>query len=118
MSLQKNQSLERAEKVLKILNSLIEKTVGKKRKLEKSYYVEQYNNGREEGFCIRHIKNRTNISFAENRTSDHIVVYAGVDFDNMNGNLPSDLAYENAQFFNTEREAAKAILLNMIFCID
>jgi len=117
MSLQKNESLELSERVLKHLNTLIEKS-GRKRKIEKSFYVEQYNNGREQGYCIRHYETRFNICFSQYRTNDNVVVYSGHDFDNINGNIPSDLAYEECVFYATARGAAGHLFKKLMLIIS
>ena len=116
MSLEKNESLALSERVLKHLNTLIEKS-GRKRKIEKSFYVEQYNNGREQGYCIRHYETRINICFSQYRTNDNVVVYSGHDFDNINGNIPSDLAFEECKFFDTPRQASKHLFEKLMLII-
>jgi len=75
------------------------------------HYVQVYSNGREQGY---HIGGGDKVvSFSEFRSSDGIVVYVGDRGTfSMQGNVPSEEAYENKKFFpwNGEKEAAEFIV--------
>ncbi len=75
------------------------------------HYVHVYCNGREQGY---HIGGGDKVvSFSEFRSSDGIVVYVGDRGTfSMQGNVPSDEAYEAKTFFpwNGEKEAAEFIV--------
>lgn len=80
---------------------------------EKYLGVEAYVNCREQGFSIKnYFKGDKQVSFAENRNSDDIVVYFGdrIDFS-MQGNVPSEKAYGNRRYFacHNVKEAAEVI---------
>lgn len=81
-------------------------------KYEDYLQVQSYANCREQGFCL-HLDTDHTVAFAEWRRSDEIVVYFGgrKDFD-MNTNIPSEEAFENARFFNPHEyeKAAKFIM--------
>ena len=82
-----------------------------------SYYaVESYSNGREQGLCIVGWDFRACV--AENRNSDHIVVYMtkkGEHFD-MAGNVPTDRAYEERKLFGPDEHerASNYIFVGML----
>lgn len=75
------------------------------------HYVHVYSNGREQGY---HIGGGDKVvSFAEFRSSDSIVVYVGERGTfSMQGNVPSEEAYEAKRFFawDGEKEAADFIV--------
>jgi hypothetical protein len=76
---------------------------------EMPFHIEQYCNGREQGFALCDFKTAKKVVFSESRNSDSIVVYCGglMDFS-MQGNTPSDKAYyENSHSFKYD-EAHKA----------
>jgi hypothetical protein len=66
-------------------------------------YLEPYQNGREHGWALSAFGDMTNKKavFSEYRNTDEIVLYTGrgVDFS-MQGNVPSDKAWGNKQFFS------------------
>lgn len=51
-----------------------------------------------------------NIAFAENRSSDDIVVYIDKEFFDMQGNLPTEFAHKNRKMFRSEEEAVEYIV--------
>jgi hypothetical protein len=83
--------------------------------------LEPYKNGREKGFCLKAFRGNSyrkgvsyvSIAFAENRKSDDIVVYTDLmrDFD-MQGNVPTEKAYEDRKYFGYQQyeKAAKHIV--------
>lgn len=75
------------------------------------HYVQAYSNGREQGYYIG--GGDKVVAFSEFRNSDSIVVYVGERGTfSMQGNVPSDEAYDNKTFFpwNGEKEAAEFIV--------
>jgi hypothetical protein len=63
--------------------------------------LEPYKNGREKGWCIKVWTGETyfSIAFAENRKSDDIVVYSDRKQFDMQGNVPSENAYNERKYF-------------------
>jgi len=105
-------SFKVAQKLLKEINKRASKNVAK------TYWVENYENGREHGF---HLNGGDKIvSFSEYRSSDSIVVYIGDKCTFEKGNTPSDEAYTNKQFFHPEdyNRVAKYILSIIEPCAD
>jgi hypothetical protein len=78
-------------------------------------YAEPYQNGREHGWALSAFGDMTNKKavFSEYRNTDEIVLYTGkgVDFS-MQGNVPSDKAWGNKNFFshNAVTECANYIV--------
>lgn len=68
---------------------------------DSEFYLSTYFNGRERGFTIRCFN--TIICWAEYRSSDEIVIYHAIGYDNVQkfgeGNMPSEVAYEAKEFF-------------------
>lgn len=81
---------------------------------EKDIAIEPYLNGRESGFSItRYRGSAPKVAFSENRNSDQIVVYTGQSSNfSMQGNVPSDHIYKEAQYFepNDYVGAARTVL--------
>lgn len=99
--------MKQAEEVLKIL----------KKKLSKSgdgICYQAFQNGRERGFSILNLDTRKQVSFAENRNSDDIVIYYGEAYKTFdNNNLPiSDEDWKRKVFIAPEEyeRAAEFIL--------
>lgn len=80
-------------------------------------HVENYSNGREQGFYIIYYPKTTSsfldgtaVAFAENRNSDEIVVYVGKPRNfTIEGHIPDQETYSRKKFFIDEKEAAKYI---------
>jgi hypothetical protein len=67
-----------------------------------------YSNGREQGYTMTFLmhggpETYYHISWAENRSSDDVVVYAGTGFNGYGS--PSEEAYEKAYYFNGKNRA-------------
>lgn len=98
-----------ARKVLTEVKRLIRNTkhgIG-----EDCAFIEVYENGREHGFAID-ICDDVKVAFAENRNSDHIVVYTGSRHDfERNTNIPSEEVFDSRKFFayNEIEKAAQFI---------
>lgn len=73
----------------------------------KGWKLEEYDNGREQGFAIQ--AKSWKVAFSEHRSSDNIVVYRGLVEDFGRQNIPSEQVWQNAKYFQYE-EAAKAAL--------
>lgn len=77
--------------------------------------IEAYSNCREQGYCIKRYNRKDYkikvVCFAENRNSDQIVVYFSDEnkFE-MQGNIPDDDSYRNANYFNDVKSAVKFIV--------
>jgi len=98
-----------ADKVLKLV-----KTELAKMESDESVTLGSYQNGREQGHslsmiivCNKGLKSLW-LGFAENRSSDDIVVYKDTTMDPGMG--ISDEAYKNAKYFRTEQEACDYIV--------
>ena len=80
-----------------ILVNLVEKLMHP----DKELYLQTYSNCREQGYCLWNIKAGKKVSFSEYRNSDSIVVYSDdtIAFS-MQGNTPSEEAYERKLFFD------------------
>jgi hypothetical protein len=76
------------------------------------FHVESYANGREQGLMIKGYDHHA--IFAQNRNSDHIVVYLaeGATSFSLQGNVPQDEAYKDRQLFGSDqyKEAADCVL--------
>ena len=99
-----------ARKVLTNLNGL-----AKVSQNSREFSLEVYANGREQGFALSDWSNPISrkVAWSEWRCSDDIVVYFGFEKDfERNTNIPSDLVYKKAKFFEPGeyREAAKFIV--------
>ena len=115
MSIRLHDGLKVAKKVLDNLNKIMPK------KMQKECSVEAYSNCREQGYNIKYWKDISEtkpnfitleVSFAENRNSDNIVVYAGRNFS-LQGNIPSEEAYTNQKLFEPdEYDKAAEFILN------
>lgn len=80
---------------------------------DKELLLEAYANCREQGYCLWNLEARKKVSFSENRNSDSIVVYSGkMELFSMQGNIPSEEAYERKLFFeyNEHYKAAEWIV--------
>jgi len=101
MRIHRSDSMRRSEKMVKML---------RKRLATKSGYLYPWCNGREQGFHL--VCDGLAVCFAENRNSDHIVVYAGesgcVNFD-ITTYQPSEDLWKNRQLFDNEPLAVKFI---------
>lgn len=77
--------------------SMARKVLGRL-KIPKVFVIEAYSNGREQGFALFLYKKK--IAFSENRNSDDLVVYVGLqnEFD-MAGNIPNERVYRIAKYF-------------------
>jgi len=86
--------------------------------------IEAYSNGREQGLHFVGPEGRASV--AENRNSDHIVVYVarpaygpGAIAFYMGGNIPVEDVYRNARYFNPGQVVAAAqFVLSMITDAD
>lgn len=74
-------------------------------------WAEAYCNGREQGFLIGDWGSKLKFAFAENRNSDHVVVYVGeLTQFRLGGNIPDETVYENRRLFETPEEAVDYII--------
>jgi hypothetical protein len=79
---------------------------------ETSYIIESFSNCREQGFAISVYEPKHKACcVAENRNSDHIVVYFTDKYLQNGGNLPQDDQWENRKMFdyNQPYQAAEFI---------
>lgn len=102
--------LAHANKVLAHVRKL---TRAKKGRL----YIEAYKNGRENGYTLTSWKEETGpleVTFSENRNSDHIVVYVGQTVND----AITDKVYESKKLFMPDAAgfllAAKYVLRNLV----
>ena len=62
--------------------------------------VEPYLNGRESGFAIQFPERNCKLAFSEDRNSDSIIVYNGLNHEfSMQGNVPSDSVWKNSKHY-------------------
>jgi hypothetical protein len=111
------EKIQVATKVLKALEKVLKypkyKDMGKDLRIGE-LYLKAFANGREQGFCLEAHTNRSfeiiRICFAEHRSSDNIVVYAGLMYadDPEFGDGPSHEMYKNGKHFSSEAFDAAA----------
>ena len=103
-----------ARKVLKVIKRLA-REAGEHGIGEDMIFVESYDNGREHGFALSSWEG-CKLAFAENRNSDHIVVYTGKsgDFDH-NSNIPSEKSFDERTYFDyNETDKAARFIFNTL----
>lgn len=102
MHIYRSDSMRRSEKMVKMLRKRLPKKTG---------YLYPWCNGREQGFHL--VCDGLAVCFAENRNSDHIVVYAGesgcMNFD-ITTYQPSEDLWKNRKLFDNESLAVKFIV--------
>jgi len=110
--IKKHYSLIHAAKVLKLIQ--------KSRKLKKiPIRLDNWSNGREQGYSLWvdtfSLGARRRVNFAQARNSDETIVIAGkpLDFD-ITTNMPTDEVWERRRYFKDDRDAAEAIIFNLI----
>ena len=97
---------QKADAVLAIVDDLAQDDV---------LYLEPYQNGREHGWIL-YDGSGAGAAFAENRNSDHIVIYLGArsEFE-MQGNVPSERAWKDRRMVgcNAYYDAAEIIAIHL-----
>ncbi len=114
--MKKSNSIKLSEMIITAI-SLIDKS-----EATKEFHIENYSNGREQGYSITNFAAKEigtfsqaylKVSFSLFRSSDSIVIYTGSvnDFTDA-GNLPTDEVYRNSKSFDYKQifEAAEFII--------
>lgn len=110
--IKKHYSLVHADKVLRLLQ--------RSRKLKEiPVCLDNWSNGREQGYSLWvdtfSITNRRRVNFAQARNSDEIIVLAGKpDKFDITTNMPSGEIWPRRRYFKDDRDAAEAIIFNLI----